>query len=122
VNEYRFEVEEDLYGEDFFFFAKVENNTSEEQTVTVSAELYEDDLLLDDANPYFVLPPGAVSQERRSFRDLASEDIERVTDYVIRAEGFLSDPVVISEGTGDEFRNDLRGDGGDNGADNITGQ
>jgi hypothetical protein len=123
VNEYRFEVEENSYlDDDVVLFVEVENNTNEEQTVVINAELYEDDLLLAEAGPYLTLPPEATRKENSTFFDLNPEDIERVTNYVIRGEGFWSDPVVISEGTGDEFRNDLRGDGGDNGADNTTGQ
>lgn len=108
VNEYWFERDEREFGDDsILFFVEVENQTNEEQNVNVKAELYEDNLLLDDVGPWITIPPNATTQEDRMFFELDPEDIERVTHYIIRASGFWDDPIVISEGSGDEFRDEL---------------
>lgn len=108
VTDYWFEWDEREFGGDRIeAFIEVENHTDEDQSVNVEVELFEDDLLLDDVGPWFEIPPEATAQEDRTFLDLEPEDVDRVTNYEVRASGFAADPVTVSEGTGDEFRNDL---------------
>lgn len=108
VNDYWFEWEEREFGDDdVVFVVEVENQTDEDQTVNVEAELYEDDFLLDDVGPWINIPPNATTQEDRMFFDLDPDDVDRVTRYTIRASGLWDDPITVSEGSGDDFRADL---------------
>lgn len=111
ITKFSFELDEadsQFTNDDIIFTVEIQSNIDEEESVSVDAELYEDDLLLDDVGLFITAPAGATVREESQFFDFEPADVDRVTDYIIRVSGsILSDPEIIDEGTGDEFRDNL---------------